>query len=131
MKARCYRPTKKHFAKYGGRGVTVCDRWRDSFEMFLADMGQRPSAKHSLDRKDVNGNYEPSNCRWATKIEQANNTSRNKFIEFNGKTMTVSQWASSMGCAEQTLANRLKSGWPIEDALTRPVNRKFKLKFSS
>lgn len=73
MKYRCYNPKDKRYKEYGGRGITVCERWFDSFENFLADMGQRPSMDHSLDRKNVNGNYEPNNCRWATRKEQRNN----------------------------------------------------------
>ncbi len=76
MKARCYSPSCGSFAAYGGRGITICDRWLNSFENFLADMGQRPSDGHSLDRIDVNGNYEPSNCRWATSDVQSRNTRR-------------------------------------------------------
>lgn len=73
MKARCYNENEPSFENYGGRGITVCDRWRDSFENFFSDMGERPSPKHSIDRIDVNWNYEPSNCRWATATEQARN----------------------------------------------------------
>jgi hypothetical protein len=73
MKQRCDNPAIRSYRWYGARGITVCARWRDSFENFLADMGQRPSPKHSIDRIDVNGNYEPNNCRWATKQEQIAN----------------------------------------------------------
>lgn len=73
MKNRCYLPTLKDYKDYGARGITVCDRWRYSFDNFLEDMGRRPSPKHTLDRKDVNGNYEPSNCRWVTWSVQATN----------------------------------------------------------
>lgn len=73
MKTRCYNPKFRQFENYGGRGITVCDRWRNSFENFFVDMGERPTPKHSVDRINVNGNYEPSNCRWASKREQALN----------------------------------------------------------
>lgn len=78
MRDRCSRVTSSKFALYGGRGITVCDRWRDSFENFLADIGRRPSPRHSVDRINVDGNYEPSNCRWATQAEQCQNTRNNK-----------------------------------------------------
>ena len=78
MKARCLNPNDISFKNYGERGIKVCDRWKNSFSNFLSDMGRKTSDQHSLDRINVNGNYEPSNCRWATDIEQNNNTRRNK-----------------------------------------------------
>lgn len=80
MKERCYLPHSENYPRYGGRGITVCDRWRDSFESFLADMGRRPSPLHSIDRRDNNGNYEPANCRWATRDEQQQNRSVTQFL---------------------------------------------------
>ena len=81
MIERCYNPHNRNYVNYGARGIKVCDRWRESFENFLIDMGRRPSAQHSIDRIDVNGNYEPSNCRWATAKEQMNNQRKRARIE--------------------------------------------------
>jgi hypothetical protein len=96
MLARCRNPRHPSYKNYGGRGITACERW-NSFENFLDDMGKRPSPKHSLDRIDNNGNYEPGNCRWATRREQANNTRMNRFVTFDGRTMTLAQWARETG----------------------------------
>ena len=94
MISRCTYPKHRGFYRYGGRGITVCERWR-SFENFYADMGDRPAGK-SLDRINVNGNYEPSNCRWATKREQSRNTSKTKMYTYNGKTMCISDWIAEI-----------------------------------
>lgn len=104
----------------GGRGIAVCDRWR-KFENFFADMGPRLSCRHSLDRINNDGNYEPGNCRWATRIEQANNTRGNRRVTFDGETLTLSQWAKRVGIAANTLRQRLDSDWPVERTLTEPV----------
>ncbi len=115
MKSRCYIPTNASYKGHGGRGIIVCDRWLHSFENFLADMGERPSSKHSLDRfPDKNGNYEPSNCRWATPIEQSNNTRRNRIIVFNGQTKTASEWGRELGIYPEKIINRLNKKMPIE-----------------
>lgn len=106
MRRRCYRVTYIGYQDYGGRGIRVCERW-DSFENFLADMGFRPSPQHSLDRIDVNGNYEPGNCRWATDFEQANNKRDNRRIEFRGETRTLKEWANTLGVSHTTLADRI------------------------
>lgn len=121
MIRRCHTPTTAFFENYGGRGITVCDRWRYSYENFLADMGRRPSAKHSLDRIDNDGNYEPSNCRWTTSTVQLNNTRRNHVVEFQGKTQTLTQWERELDLPRNMLQSRLKSGWPIEQAFTLPL----------
>lgn len=95
IKARCYNRNHKNFCLYGGRGITMSDNWRTSFPNFYADMGKAPSAKHTIDRIDSNGNYEAGNCRWATRMEQANNTRRNILVEHNGNTKTL-----KMACRE-------------------------------
>lgn len=91
MKGRCNDKNNKYFHRYGGRGIRVCERWRE-FDAFLADMGPRPSPKHSIDRIDVNGNYEPSNCRWATIVEQNNNRGNNRIICIEGRSDTLANW---------------------------------------
>jgi hypothetical protein len=118
MMQRCTKPSHHAFHRYGGRGIQVCDRW-GSFESFLEDMGPRPSLDHSIDRIDNDGDYEPSNCRWATRKEQANNTASNVVIEFNGARKTLGQWAKELGISGTGLRARLKK-WPIAKALTTP-----------
>lgn len=116
MRKRCSDPKQEHFHLYGGRGITVCDRWLSSFENFIADLGPRPTPKHSIERVDSNGTYEPGNCRWATPKEQANNTSRNKFIEWNGQRKTAAQWAEELGVNSELILYRLENGWTVEEA---------------
>lgn len=110
---------------YGGRGVSVCERWA-SFENFLADMGQPPTHKHEIDRKDPNGNYEPSNCRWATNKEQNNNKRNNHAITFNGETLNLQQWADKLGISSSLLCTRLKRGMPLDKALSSKKYHRFR-----
>ena len=121
MKERCLNPNHKSYHRYGGRGIGICSRWLESFSNFLDDMGPMPKGM-SLDRKDVDGNYEPSNCRWATAEEQANNRANNKVLEFNGKKQTVAQWAREVGISKQALLYRLRVGWSTEDALMKKLD---------
>lgn len=127
MMARCYssKPGDRTYALYKGAGVAVCDRWH-SFENFLADMGKRPSPKHSLDRfPDASGNYEPGNCRWATAKEQARNwKNRNVRYEHGGEALTLSEWAERLDISRESLRDRILSGWSLERALTTPAIRK-------
>lgn len=116
MKKRCLNPTHRHFKDYGGRGITVCERWL-KFENFLEDMGERPN-DHSLDRVDNNSGYSPENCRWATMQQQNNNRRNNTWIEHGGKTMTITQWARHLGIKKNTLIERFRNGWSVERALT-------------
>lgn len=115
MKCRCLDINNSN---YGGRGITVCDRWLDSFENFYSDMGARPTKSHSLDRIDVNGNYEPSNCRWATAKEQANNRTNNKYIEYKGCKKTHAEWATFLGIPPQLIYHRVKLGMPLDKVLS-------------
>ena len=111
MLDRCYNANKPGYKDYGGRGISVCDRWKHSFNDFLSDMGLRPSSKHSLDRFPNNdGNYEPSNCRWATKPEQQANTTRNVIISYNGKSMNIKEWSNETGIAPSVIAYRSRVG---------------------
>jgi len=98
MKDRCFNPNHKCYSDYGGRGIKICDRWKNSFQNFFLDMGSRPTAKHSLDRIDNNADYSPENCRWATKAEQENNKRTNKpLITIGNKTYTIVQWEKKNG----------------------------------
>lgn len=121
MRTRCLNQNSEQFHRYGGRGITVCKEW-DNFENFLADMGERPSGT-TLDRIDSNGHYEPGNCRWATMKVQENNKRNNVTMTFNGKTLTVAQWADETGIGYQTIRARMKMGWTPEDVLTLPVSK--------
>lgn len=127
MRARCMNPNADGYANYGGRGIVICERW-DSFENFLADMGECPGPAFTIERSDTDGNYEPSNCRWATKTEQARNTRANRMLTHDGLTLCVSEWAERIGLPSQTILNRLRYGWSVERTLTETgdarVNRK-------
>lgn len=97
MKHRCYDPKTKYYSHYGGRGIKICDRWLNDFYEFERDMGKRPSPKHTIDRIDNDGNYEPSNCRWATRKEQSNNTRWNAYVMLNGKRIRTVEAAKELG----------------------------------
>lgn len=116
MLKRCQNPNYKDFNNYGGRGIIVCERWQ-SFENFLADMGERPEGK-TLDRKENDKGYYPENCKWADWFEQANNRRNNHFLTHNGKTQTLAQWTKELGFKRTTIITRLRHGWSIERTLT-------------
>lgn len=118
---RCTNPKAPSYRNYGGRGISVCLRWR-SFENFCADMGPRPQPKLQIERIDNNGDYAPQNCRWATKRDQTRNTRRNHALSFRGKTMCLTDWAAEVRISAKTLSNRILSGWPTTRALTEPVS---------
>ena len=116
MKGRCNSPNHTEFARYGGRGITVCGRWM-SFENFLEDMGKRPSGM-TLDRIDVNGNYCPENCKWSTAKEQARNKRNNVVLTIDGKSKTVAEWCENPAAAkDKTVYKRVKIGWPAKEAV--------------
>ena len=111
MKGRCYRSSQKCYKNYGGRGIEVCDRWRDSFMNFYADMGPRPSSTHMLDRIDNNGNYCPENCRWTTRKEQNDNRRTTVWIVYKGERKTLTEWSSLLGIRYGRMFQRYQSGW--------------------
>lgn len=124
MRRRCDNKKDKHHWKYyGGRGIKVCPRW-ESFENFLEDMGERPSAKHSLDRINNDGNYSPENCKWSTRTEQARNKRSNHLLTINGETRCVKEWATIRGVLYQTILTRLDRGWSEEEAIMTPILRR-------
>ena len=124
MLTRCTNVNDEHYELWGGRGIKVCDRWRTSFKNFYADMGDRPEGL-SLDRIDNDGDYEPSNCRWATQKQQQNNRRNNTSLAFNGLTATMSDWADRLGISKVTLCARLtRYGWSVERALSTPAQFK-------
>ena len=122
---RCFNPNDSNFANYGGRGITVCDRWMEpdgqGFLNFLYDMGKRPSLAHSIDRIDVDGDYEPGNCRWADSKQQARNRTDNRVLTLNEKSQTMVEWAEELGMSYMVLSMRIQRGWSHERALTTPV----------
>jgi hypothetical protein len=111
MHDRCTKEKRDSYKHYGGRGITVCEHWNE-FENFFADMGPKPSPEHEIDRYPNNdGNYEPGNCRWATRTQQTNNTRVNRLLTVDGQTMTVSEWAREANIHPSALHWRIKSGW--------------------
>lgn len=123
MLQRCHNPRHRSYRFYGAIGVKVCERWRASFEHFLEDMGRRPDRAHSLDRfPNAAGDYEPGNCRWATRTEQHRNKKSNRLIEFRGEVRCAAEWAEVAGLSRAALYHRLRRGWETERMLTtRPV----------
>lgn len=121
MRQRCKNTNYQTYRLYGGRGIKVCERW-DSFEAFVADMGPRPSDLHSLDRVNNDGNYEPSNCRWATKHEQAFNRSTNRLYEYRGLMMSIAAAVDMAGSIVKPMIarGRIYSGWSVRDAVETP-----------
>ena len=124
MKQRCLNPKAPDYEKYGGRGITICDRWLENFNNFLSDMGIRPE-NLTIDRIDVNGNYEPSNCRWATRSLQQRNKTNSFMIEWNGIVKCAADWSEMVGISSKIICERINAGWSSEDTFTKP-NRKSK-----
>lgn len=121
MIARCHRPNAQAYERYGGRGITVCERWRESYPAFLADMGRRPSKRHGLERKDNDGPYAPGNVVWATAAEQARNRRNTPLYEMNGERLCIKDWAERYGLMGRQVSPRLARGWGLRRALTTPL----------
>jgi hypothetical protein len=119
MLRRCTKPGTGGWELYGGRGIRVCESWLE-FDNFLQDMGKRPSAKHTLERVNTNGNYEPSNCTWTTQHEQARNRRTNHRLTINGETLCISDWAIRAGLTSNSILARIRRGWSVEDAVFQP-----------
>ena len=117
MKSRCLNPKASSFKNYGGRGITVCMAWQESFETFLKDVGERPTTKHSLERRKNDLGYQPGNVVWATRMERARNRRNNTLITHNGLTMTLTEWAEKIGMNRSALMSRVKK-WGVAQALT-------------
>jgi hypothetical protein len=122
MKSRCSNPNDESYARYGGRRISVCDRWlgENGFKNFYKDMGVRPK-ELTLERINNDGNYEPSNCKWATRKEQNRNTRTNRILEYGGRRQSLSAWAEEYGLNASLLSERLRNRWTIKKALNTPV----------
>jgi len=124
IKQRCHNPSDPAYDRYGGRGIEVCERWRNDFMAFITDMGEKPSPAHSIERKDNNLGYSKENCIWATRVEQCNNRRSNVHITHDGRTQTIAQWARECVLQPQTIIWRIRAGWSVVDALTKKAARR-------
>ena len=124
MIQRCHNPNNKDYKNYGGRGIEVCEMWRESFEAFLLMVGKRPTLTHTIERIDSNGNYEPGNVKWATRAEQNRNTRSNVRLTIDGVTQVVSEWSRHKDCtvSEFTIYKRLAREWDAKRAVFEPSN---------
>ena len=122
MHRRCSKKKSPDYQAYGGRGISVCERWK-LFENFFADMGKAPSPKHSIDRIDVNGNYCPENCRWADSKTQRRNRRNARLLECSGRSLTPMEWSEISGICNKQIHARIKRGWPVERAIFEPIKR--------
>ena len=124
MRVRCFNPGCKAYKNYGGRGITVCDRWKDSFEAFYQDMGPKPSLDHEIDREDNDGNYEPGNCRWATRSNNSRNRRSCIWVMFEGKRRLLIELCEQFGVRSDTIRRRLKCGETADEAFANPIRAK-------
>ena len=124
MKTRCYNENFIYYSNYGGRGIKMCDEWKNNFAAFCSwSIANGYEDGLTIDRINVDGNYEPSNCRWITRTQQNNNMRKNIFIEYNGKKQTITEWATELNLNRTALYYRIKRGWDAEKALTTPINK--------
>jgi len=128
MLARCNNKNAANYAGYGGRGITVCERWMRSFENFLKDVGLAPTKTHSLDRIDNEKGYFPENCRWATQVEQSRNTISNRNVIHNGMTKSIAQLSEETGLPHHVICGRLNRNWTLEKVLNTPIRKIRRLK---
>lgn len=124
MIERCESPTCRDFPDYGGRYISVCPEWLHSFEQFYSDMGEPGFKGASIERVDVNGDYSPSNCIWATQVQQARNRRNSLILTHEGVSKHVNEWAEQLGVDKNSLRSRINRGWSVKDALTEPIHRR-------
>lgn len=129
MKDRCLNPNNEHYVDYGGRGIAVCERWSLSFQNFIDDMGARPAGM-TIERINNSGNYEPGNCRWATRKEQQRNRRTNIYYEIGGVSKCLMEWCEFYKIRYQTVRRRLSAGWTVERALSGSVDLRYRNKMA-
>lgn len=121
MRDRCTNPAHKNYKNYGGRGITICDRW-NSFQNFMLDMGRKPDPKFTIEREDVNGNYEPKNCRWISRADQGRNKRNSVFVIYKGKRMLLIDLVEELGLSRGVVYGRLKAGWTLAQSIALPLH---------
>lgn len=122
LRYRCYNPKSSNYYLYGGKGISVCEEWDNSFISFYEWSKNKGYQEHlTIDRIDSNKDYCPENCRWATYKQQLNNTSRNHYLTYEGETLTIAQWAKKINIHRSTLRQRIKRGWSVEKSVTEPA----------
>lgn len=118
---RCDSPKCREYINYGGRGIGICNRWRDSFDNFLRDMGHKPFPEAAIDRIDNNGDYTPENCRWVTASQNNMNRRNNRILTYNGVSKALTEWARESITTVSTFSSRINRGWSVHDAMTKPL----------